>query len=102
MITIPILDFFVSLIIITFSLIVFFQGWAICFRGSSSPLFIYSFLIGLAKLFGDKNKYRDWVSSTLTPKVIKTQGVYALIGGFLGLLSGLLLFLNGLEKIKIG
>jgi hypothetical protein len=102
MITIPLLDFFMALLVTTFSLINLYQGWSICFRGSNSPLFIYSVLTELAEFLGDKYKYRDWVSSTLTPKVIKMQGVYALIGGFLGLILGLGLFLIGWQKIKIG
>lgn len=100
-ITIPVLDFLFSSFICFLSTIAFYQGWSIYFKGKKSRLFIYAIILKIANLFGKENSYREWMSSNLTPTVIKMEGLYALIGGFLGFCGGALLFVNAISKIAI-
>lgn len=100
-ITIPVLDFLFSTFICFLSATLFYQGWHICFKDRKSPLFIYSIILSIVSLFDKENSYHDWIISKLSPAIIKTQGLFALIGGFLGFLGGALFFVDTLTKVYI-
>lgn len=100
-IKIPVLSFSVSIFICFLSLLIFYQGWLIYFKEKERPIFIYALILRIVSIFGQEKKYSKWMSLSLTPSTIKTQGLSALIGGFLGFCGGILMFLSALARIVI-
>jgi hypothetical protein len=96
----PLLDSVVALIICLVSLDLIYIGWRMFSKGKPHlfvPQQIGYFLTKLVLGEEDANRRKG---ALLTPEKVKRYGVYAILGGCLSLIGGLLLLIDALSKIK--
>lgn len=100
-ITLPILDIVVVAVFLLLFILFLYQGWGICFKKRKEPLFPYKIMKLIAKKLGKGEFFSQRTSYLNSSFFLNLQGVSALIGGILGIISCVIFIINIISRIEI-
>ena len=100
-ITLPILDTFVCAIFLFLSIVFLYQGLEICFMKRKEPLFPYKIMKLIANFLGNGEYFIKRTSYLDNSFYLNLQGVSALIGGVIGIISCVIFIINIISRIEV-